>query len=169
MNTFHWLYERTQNYIHKITLIVSINLKAIFQATIRRIIYFYYLFFHCRHTHKLCFLSCRPFVVNATFSTGLVVPTLIVSINLKEIFQSPIRIIIYFYYIFLHFRPTQKMCFLSCRPFVVNATLSTGLVVPNKKLDIVKHIIIFMCIPLTNQRNVKSFLVVKSKIITVLL
>ena len=26
-----------------------------------------------RHpTHKLCFLSCRPFVVNATFSTGLV-------------------------------------------------------------------------------------------------
>ena len=34
---------------------------------------FYYLFFHRRPTHKLCFLSCRPFVVNATFSTGLVV------------------------------------------------------------------------------------------------
>ena len=38
-----------------------------------RIIYFYYLFFHRRPTHKLCFLSCRSFVVNVTFSTGLVV------------------------------------------------------------------------------------------------
>ena len=38
-----------------------------------RIIYFYYLFFHSRPNHKLCFLSCMPFVVNATFSTGLVV------------------------------------------------------------------------------------------------
>ena len=37
------------------------------------IIYFYHLFFHRRPTHKLCFLSCRTFVVNATFSTGLVV------------------------------------------------------------------------------------------------
>ena len=35
------------------------------------IIYFNYLFFYCRPTHKLYFLSCRPFVVNATFSTGL--------------------------------------------------------------------------------------------------
>ena len=34
------------------------------------IIYFNYLFFHRRPTHKLCFLSCRPFVVNATFLTG---------------------------------------------------------------------------------------------------
>ena len=31
-----------------------------------------YLFFHRRPTHKLCFLSCRPFVVNATFSRGLI-------------------------------------------------------------------------------------------------
>ena len=37
-----------------------------------RIIY-YYLFFHRLPTHKLCFLSCRPFVVNATFSTSVVV------------------------------------------------------------------------------------------------
>jgi hypothetical protein len=37
-----------------------------------RIIYFNYLFFHRLPTNKLCFLSCRPFVVNATFSTGLV-------------------------------------------------------------------------------------------------
>ena len=36
--------------------------------------YFNYLFSHRLPTHKLCFLSCRPFVVNATFSTGLVVP-----------------------------------------------------------------------------------------------
>ena len=36
-------------------------------------IYFYYRFFHCRPTHKLCFLSCRPFVINATFSTSLIV------------------------------------------------------------------------------------------------
>ena len=35
--------------------------------------YFNHLFFHRRPIHKLCFLSCRPFVVNATFSTGLVV------------------------------------------------------------------------------------------------
>ena len=27
-------------------------------------------------THKLYFLSCTPFVLNATFSTGLVVPTI---------------------------------------------------------------------------------------------
>ena len=38
-----------------------------------KIIYFYYLFFHHRPTHKLCFLSYRPFVVNVAFSTGLVV------------------------------------------------------------------------------------------------
>ena len=36
-----------------------------------RFTYFNYLFFHRRPTHKLCFLSCMPFVVNATFSTGL--------------------------------------------------------------------------------------------------
>ena len=40
-----------------------------------RIIYFYYIFFHRRPTHKLCFLSFRPFVVNPTFSTDLVVPS----------------------------------------------------------------------------------------------
>ena len=38
-----------------------------------RINYFYCLFFHRRPTHKLCFLSCRLIVVNAIFSTGLVV------------------------------------------------------------------------------------------------
>ena len=37
--------------------------------------YFNYLFVHRRPTHKFCFLSCRPFVVSATFSTGLVVPS----------------------------------------------------------------------------------------------
>ena len=37
------------------------------------IIYFYHLFFHNRPIYKLCFLSCRPFIVNAKFSTGLVV------------------------------------------------------------------------------------------------
>ena len=30
-----------------------------------------YLYFLRRPSHQLCFLSCRPFVVNATFSTGL--------------------------------------------------------------------------------------------------
>ena len=30
-------------------------------------------FFHRRLTYKLCFLSYRPFVINATFSTGLIV------------------------------------------------------------------------------------------------
>ena len=34
---------------------------------------FNYLFFHRRPTRKLCCLSCRPFVVNATFWTDLVV------------------------------------------------------------------------------------------------
>ena len=33
---------------------------------------FYYLFFHRRPIDKLCFVPCRPFVDNATFSTGLV-------------------------------------------------------------------------------------------------
>ena len=36
-------------------------------------LYIFYLFFHRRPTDKLYFLSCRPFVVNTTFSTGLVV------------------------------------------------------------------------------------------------
>ena len=36
------------------------------------IIYFYCLFFN-RRPLTSCFISCRPFVVNATFSTGLVV------------------------------------------------------------------------------------------------
>ena len=35
--------------------------------------YFNYLFFHRRPIYKLCFHSSRPFVVNAAFSTGLVV------------------------------------------------------------------------------------------------
>ena len=35
--------------------------------------YLNYLLFHRCPTHKLCFLSYRPFVVNATFSTDLVV------------------------------------------------------------------------------------------------
>ena len=38
-----------------------------------RIIYSYYLFFHRHLIRKLCLLSCRPFVVNAPFLTGLVV------------------------------------------------------------------------------------------------
>ena len=38
-----------------------------------RIIYFYYLFLHHPPIHNLRFLSCRPFDINATFSTGLVV------------------------------------------------------------------------------------------------
>ena len=40
-----------------------------------RIIYFYYLFFHRCPNEKLSFLSCMPFVINATFLTGLVVPS----------------------------------------------------------------------------------------------
>ena len=36
------------------------------------IIYFYYLLFHRRPTHYLCYLSYRPFGVNATFPTGLI-------------------------------------------------------------------------------------------------
>ena len=36
---------------------------------------FYYLFSPRRPTHKLCFLSCGPFVVNETFSTGFVAPS----------------------------------------------------------------------------------------------
>ena len=46
-----------------------------------RIIYFYYLFLHRRPTHKLCFIYCRPFVVNVTFFTGIVVSS--VSRNYK--------------------------------------------------------------------------------------
>ena len=37
-----------------------------------RIIYFYYLFFFTVVPLTSCLLSCRPFVINATFSTGLV-------------------------------------------------------------------------------------------------
>ena len=33
----------------------------------------FYLFFDRRPAHKSCFLSCKPFIVNATFLTGLVV------------------------------------------------------------------------------------------------
>jgi hypothetical protein len=33
----------------------------------------FYLFFHRRPTHKLCFVSCTPFIVDETFSTYLVV------------------------------------------------------------------------------------------------
>ena len=44
-----------------------------FKIILKNYTYFNYLFFHRRPTHKLCFLSCTPFVVNATFSTGLVV------------------------------------------------------------------------------------------------
>ena len=41
-------------------------------SLIVRIIHFYYLFFHRIPTHKLCFFPCRPLVVNAIISTGLV-------------------------------------------------------------------------------------------------
>ena len=38
------------------------------------IVYFYYLFFPpSSHLQVVFFFSCRPFVINATFSTGLVV------------------------------------------------------------------------------------------------
>ena len=37
--------------------------------------YFNHICFHSRPSHKQYFLSCRPFVVNAAFSTGLVVPS----------------------------------------------------------------------------------------------
>ena len=37
-----------------------------------RCIYFYYIFSHRRSNHKLCFLSCKAFVVNVAFSTDLV-------------------------------------------------------------------------------------------------
>ena len=47
----------------------------------RKCNYFSYQFFHRLPTHKLCFLSCRPFVVNATFSTGLVVPSVSCRVN----------------------------------------------------------------------------------------
>jgi hypothetical protein len=52
----------------------SILLNIMFHALIEIFhLELFYLFFHRRPTHKLCFLSCRYFVVNAAFSTGLVV------------------------------------------------------------------------------------------------
>ena len=50
-----------------------------------RIIYFNCLFFHRRPTHELCFIFCRPFVVNATFSTGLVVLDFVLSPDLGSL------------------------------------------------------------------------------------
>ena len=67
---YQWSRGQWENFPTRIKLIklIKMCLRLWF-----RIIYFYYLFFHRRPTHKLYFLSCRSFVVNATFSTGLVV------------------------------------------------------------------------------------------------
>ena len=37
-------------------------------------LFIFIAYFHRRPTHKLCFIPCTLFVVNATFSTGAVVP-----------------------------------------------------------------------------------------------
>ena len=56
---------------------LSMLLNIMFHALMGRFhLELFYLFFHRRPTHKLWFLSCRPFVVNATFSTGLVVSSI---------------------------------------------------------------------------------------------
>ena len=65
--------------IHSIRQTISILLYIMFHALMGKIsvrtIYFYYLFFHRHPTQQLCSLSCRPFVVNATFSTYLSLTT----------------------------------------------------------------------------------------------
>ena len=60
-----------------------------------------YLYFPRFSIKQLLFLSCRPFVVITTLSTGLV------GVEVNSI---------------------KQLLFLSCRPFVVITTLSTGVV-----------------------------------------
>ena len=76
-----WTLHKSGRSSNKIRLLVVLIKLYTFKYHVSRtdgkisvgIIYFYYLFFHSRPTHKLCFLSCRPFFFNVTFSTGLVV------------------------------------------------------------------------------------------------
>ena len=52
-----------------------INIEEFYQKfwdDLLELIYFYYLFFTLIPSNSYVLLSCRPFVVNATFSTGLV-------------------------------------------------------------------------------------------------
>ena len=51
----------------------------------------FYLFVHRRPTHKLCFLSCRPFVVNAPFSTPLVVSSVLRLLSPSEVTEEAIK------------------------------------------------------------------------------
>ena len=59
------------------SLFYSILLNIMFHALtggFQLELFIFIIYFSTRHpTHKLCFLSCNPFVVNATFSTGLVI------------------------------------------------------------------------------------------------
>ena len=66
---FHYWLNRFLLLISGLTIFMG-GLGANFEHDLKN--YFNYLFFHRCPTHKLCFLSCRPFIVN-TFSTGLVV------------------------------------------------------------------------------------------------
>ena len=48
----------------------------------------FYLFFHRRPTLKLCFLSCRPYVVNAIFSRDLIVSSVFWLVELNFNYTS---------------------------------------------------------------------------------
>ena len=100
--------------------------------------YFYY-YFSTVVPFNTCIFSCRPFAVITTFSTDPVwcpsffcLLALTVEILLNIIFHAlmerfQLELFIFITY-FSTVVPLTNCFFLSCRPFVVNATFSTGLV-----------------------------------------
>ena len=62
--TRRWRYNMFQNVGIEFINTFKYHVSCTNEKISVRIIYFYYPFFHCHPTHKLCFLSCRPFVVN---------------------------------------------------------------------------------------------------------
>jgi hypothetical protein len=94
---------------------------------------------------KSCFLSYRPFVVIATFSTGLVVYSVSwlgqVSILLNIMFHAQMERfqleLIYYSIYFSTVVPFNSCVFLSCRPFVV-ITFSKGLMKLQHPQDLLK-------------------------------
>ena len=85
--TSEFTYQLISNELFKYQVWTNILLLNImFRALMGRFqLLLFYLFLHRRPTRKLCFF-CRPFVVTATFSTGLVVSSVswLVQLTVKE-------------------------------------------------------------------------------------
>ena len=69
----------------RLTILLNIRFHAPMERFQLELYYFYCHFFHRPPTQKLCYLSCRPFVVHATCSTETAKPVENVALATKNL------------------------------------------------------------------------------------